>query len=216
MRNSITFTPSHSVRRNRRFNLPFVVAILLAIGCSSESPLARSEGVATTAKTTATQDAESATPAEPATQTYAQKLAAALEQAAATKDAVVDQLSAAGEAGGQSASDSVTWATEMYNSLKEQGLTKADNTQQWLANDWKLAGAWEYHVETLVSDADIAAQLNELGKERWECFHVVPPAAGQVTTFYFKRPAQSYLNNLPMKDLMHLLPLMGTGGNDGQ
>ena len=216
MRNPIMITPLLSANRNRRFNLPLVVAILLVIGCSPESPVVGSERFVTTAESPVTQGTESATPPEPAAQTYSQKLAAALEKATAAKDAVVDQFSDAGTSGSQAASDSIAWATEMFNSLKNQGITQAENTQQWLSDDWKQAGAWEYHVVTFISDADIAAKLNELGKERWECFQVVPPAAGQVTKFYFKRPAQSYLNNLPMKDLMHLLPLMGSGGDDGQ
>jgi hypothetical protein len=200
---------------NPSFKLPLILLIVAAIDCSPESALSGNESIAATAEAPATSPQESATP-EPAAQTYSQKLAAALEKATAAKDAVVDQFSDAGTSGSQAASDSIAWATEMFNSLKNQGITQAENTQQWLSDDWKQAGAWEYHVVTFISDADIAAKLNELGKERWECFQVVPPAAGQVTKFYFKRPAQSYLNNLPMKDLMHLLPLMGSGGDDGQ
>lgn len=215
MPDSILFFQLQSLERARYMGLALAGMILLAIGCSQETTLSANDAFAATAEAPVVQQTDSETPAEQTTGSYSQKLAAALEKAAAAKDAVVDQLSAAGEAGGQTASDSMAWATEMYNSLKEQGMTKADNTQQWLANDWKHAGAWEYHVVTLASGSDIAAQLNELGKERWECFQVAPPLEGYVT-FYFKRPAKSYLTNLPMKDLMHLLPLMGTGGNDGQ
>lgn len=215
---SIKLAPSPAVRQNQPFKLPLIVAILLVIGCSPDSPLVGSEEVAATAETSVVQgqSTEPATPAEPVAQTYSQKLADALQKAAAAKDAVVDQLSSAGESGSQAASDSVAWATEMFNSLKDQGLTTADNTQQWLAKDWELAGAWEYRVEKLVSGPEVTAKLNELGRERWECIQVVHSQAGGMVTFYFKRPAKSYLNNLPMKDLMHLLPLMGSGGSDGQ
>ena len=212
------------VRRTQRLKFPLVVAILLVLGCSPESPLSGSEGVALKGDPAVTEapaspaQPQEATPApasEPAAQTYAEKLATALEKAAAAKDAVVDQLSSAGESGSQAASDSVTWASEMFNSLKEQGMTRAENTQQWLADDWKLAGAWEYHVATLKADSEPASVLNELGKERWECFQVISIPGGP-STFYFKRPAKSYLNNLPMKDLMHLLPLMSGSGNSSE
>ena len=221
---SITQWTSVRVRPNQRIKLPLVAAILLMLGCSPESQLSGSEGIVATAKPAVAEalaspaQPQEATPApasEPASQTYAEKLATALEKAAAAKDAVVDQLSSAGESGSQAASDSVTWASEMFNSLKEQGMTRAENTQQWLADDWKLAGAWEYHVTTLKADSDPASVLNELGKERWECFQVISSPGGP-STFYFKRPAKSYLNNLPMKDLMHLLPLMGGSGNGDQ
>ena len=216
MRNPIMITPLLSASQDRRFNLPLVVAIFLAIGCSTQSPLAGSERFVTTAEAPVTQGTESATPPEPAAQTYSQKLAAALEKATAAKDAVVDQFSDAGTSGSQAASDSIAWATEMFNSLKNQGITQAENTQQWLSDDWKQAGSWEYHVETFLPNRDTQSKLSELGKERWECFQVVASPDGNSSTFYFKRPAQSYLNNLPMKDLMHLLPLMGSGGDDGQ
>jgi len=200
----------------RRTKMALSVAILAMIGCSPETALSENERPVAVAEAPVPQQAETPTPAEPAAQTYSQKLAAALEKATAAKDAVVDQLSAASESGGQAASDSVTWATEMFNSLKDQGMTRAENTQQWLADDWKHAGAWEYHIVTADTGRDVAATLNDLGRERWECFHVVLDQKMQKTTFYLKRPAKSYLNNLPMKDLMHLLPLMGGGGSSGE
>ncbi len=212
MKNSITFVQSRSMRSARQFRLLLTATILIAIGCSPETPLSVSDAQA---EAPVVQQTESVTPAEPVAQSYSEKLAAALEKATAAKDVVMDQLSAASESGGQAASDSVNWATEMFNNLKEQGLTKAENTQQWLADDWKHAGAWEYHVVAFDSNGDPASALNELGKDRWECFHVGADPTGDRLTFYFKRPAKSYLNNLPMKDLMHLLPLMGTGRNNG-
>ncbi len=207
------FTLSKLIPRSRTGRLAFVATTILALGCSQETPLVVSEAQA---ESPVAQQAEQVPPQESATQSYSQKLAAALEKAAAAKDAVVDQLSAAGESGSEAANDSITWATDMFNNLKEQGLTQAENTQQWLSNDWKLAGAWEYRVVEIGQGLEATETLNRLGSERWECFHVTSSKPADLTVFYFKRPAQSYLNNLPMKDLMHLLPLMGAGGNDNQ
>ena len=133
MRDSITSLQSPSIRPTRRFKLPLIAAILVVIGCSPDSPLSGSEGIVVETKTVATQDSAPAAeapavPAEPAAQTYSQKLAAAMEKAAAAKDAVMEQLSDAGESSGQAASDSITWATEMFSSLKEQGFTTVSYT----------------------------------------------------------------------------------------
>ena len=111
MRHSITNVHSPSTLLGRRFKLPLIILVVAAIGCSPESALSGNESIAATAEApaTPTPPQEPTTP-EPAAQTYSQKLAAALEKAAAAKDAVVDQLTDAGASGSQAASDSVAWA----------------------------------------------------------------------------------------------------------
>ena len=65
----------------------------------------------------------------------------------------------------------------------------------------ELQAIWAIEYKTLeVTHADLAAldeQLNALGQERWECYHVSEDGQGKV--FYFKRgksTAIAYLTNL--------------------
>ena len=103
------------------------------------------------------------------------------------------------------------WANEMYQSLKDKGMTTAGSTKEWLTSDWKAMGAWEYKI-VKVDTSDLAnteKRLNELGKDNWECFHVA--ARGDSEFMYFKKPAKSFLKNVPFKDALHLIPLMDLG-----
>jgi len=107
----------------------------------------------------------------------------------------------AATASSESASDAMGWANDTFESLKEKGLTNAENTTQWLTQDWKNMQSWEYKTAVLeTGSAD--EQLNQLGAEGWECFHV------DSGTFYFKKPADSYLRHLPFKDFIKLIPLL--------
>ena len=126
-------------------------------------------------------------------------------------DWMKDQLDDAAEAGGSTAEGSLDWANEMYESLKKQGLTTAGSTTEWVAQDWRKMGVWEYKVVQLedLSPIEIEKKLNELGKQRWECFHVMPLAGTQM---YFKRPARSYLKNIPLKDMLRLIPMLDGSG----
>ncbi len=65
----------------------------------------------------------------------------------------------------------------------------------------ELQAIWAIEYKTIeVTHSDLAAldeQLNELGQERWDCYHVSEDAKGKV--FYFKRGqsnAIAYLTNL--------------------
>ena len=65
----------------------------------------------------------------------------------------------------------------------------------------ELREIWAIEYKTIeVSHTDLAAldeQLNELGQERWDCYHVSETREGKV--FYFKRGksnAIAYLTNL--------------------
>lgn len=101
--------------------------------------------------------------------------------------------------------DAMEWANETFQSLKDQGVTSASNTSDWLSEDWSNMESWEYKIEPLDSSTDVAAlekQLNELGKRGWDCFHI------DSTKMLFKKPRQSYLKRLPFKDLLRLAPLL--------
>ena len=105
--------------------------------------------------------------------------------------------------------DTMKWANETYEALKSKGLTTASNAGSWLTQDFKNMNAWEYKVVFIPSKqpADAEKALNQLGADRWECFHVQPSASSLM--FYFKKPKRSYLRSLPTSDLMRLVPMMG-------
>ncbi len=120
------------------------------------------------------------------------------------QDWVQKKIGDAAAASGESAGDAMGWANDTFESLKESGMTNADNTSQWLTQDWKNMQSWEYKTVVLeVAGEDSADdQLNQLGAQGWECFHV------QSRTFYFKKPADSYLRHLPFNDFIKLIPLL--------
>ena len=121
------------------------------------------------------------------------------------------------ESTSQAADHTGEWATETFEYLKEQGMTTASSTHEWLAEDIQNMGAWHYKVVVLDLNqptAETEQALNELGKERWECFHVLSSSDGQ-TTMFFKKGRRSYLKSIPFKDAMRLLPLLGSGGDEG-
>ena len=214
------YRQSHQTRQyDRAIAISLVwLAAVFANGCYAETAdveNAPAEPQVVETQTATTAEAQGPVPATPASTDqpaipYLDRLSGALDQAENAKDAIAKKLYDATQSGGQAASDSMAWATEMYNNLKTRGLTTASDTQQWLASDWKNAGAWEYKTLTATSASTVERELNELGAERWECFHVAGAVAGK-QTFYLKRPVHSYLNNLPMKDVMHLLPIIGAG-----
>lgn len=197
-----------------------LVCLLTQIGCSKEEVAARS--VNQPANPAETQKAETESQADE--DTSAEK--SALEKAAELlKNAkfsggdsaeqatqwMQDVLGDATESGGASAQDALDWTNEMYESLKEQGLTTAGSTTEWLSDDWNKMGTWQYKVIVLgdLSPDEMESKLNELGAQRWECFHVTSSANGQ--TMYFKKHARSYLKHVPLKDMMKLIPLMDSG-----
>ncbi len=81
----------------------------------------------------------------------------------------------------------------------ENAQTKAKELRELSAEE--LQEIWAIEYKTIkVTHSDLAAmdeQLNELGQERWDCYHVSEDAEGKV--FYFKRRksnAIAYLTNL--------------------
>lgn len=121
-------------------------------------------------------------------------------------------LSDAGETTSQTADDSMKWVEEAYNSLSKRGLTSAKSASDWLKNDWNSMNTWEYQVlfvsaEEMSSTPDVLeSKLNEAGARRWECFSVSENKTG--IKFFMKRQKKSYLKNVPLKDMMKLVPLL--------
>ena len=116
----------------------------------------------------------------------------------------------ASESGGQTAEETAKWVNDMYKSLKDQGLTTASDAGQWLSDDLRNMNAWSYKVVPIAVNEPEEAEkrMNELGKQGWECFHVSEQESG--TVFFFKKSNKSYLKSIPVKDLLRLIPLMGS------
>ncbi len=81
----------------------------------------------------------------------------------------------------------------------EEARTRAKELRELSAEE--LREIWAIEYKTIeVTHTDLAAldeQLNELGQERWDCYHVSETGEGKV--FYFKRGksnAIAYLTNL--------------------
>lgn len=98
----------------------------------------------------------------------------------------------------------------LYESAKEKGEQVPKNVYEWAREDLQRHGTWEYHVVE-VSDAAIEKRLNTLGAERWECIWIQP--AGKQLRLVLKRPVRSYLRNLPLSQVLKLLP--GGGSDEG-
>jgi hypothetical protein len=123
---------------------------------------------------------------------------------------VQDKFGDAATASGQTADESWQWATETFESLKSQGLTTAGSTSEWLGQDWSNMESWQYKVTTLTgAEEELESQLNEFGKQGWECFNI--EQLNDETRFFFKKPSFSYLRHLPFKDFIKLVPLMTNG-----
>ena len=111
--------------------------------------------------------------------------------------------------------DANAWVQEMFQDAKRKGETTAGSAKEWVQADLKKRGTFTYRVVNL-SGQDTAATeqfLNKLGGQRWECFHI--ERRDDVTTFYLKKAGRSKLRSLPAKELLRLLPLLGSLGGDG-
>jgi hypothetical protein len=76
----------------------------------------------------------------------------------------------------------------------------------WVREDLARTGAWEYQVleRRPKEAARLQAELNALGRERWDCVSVSPVGEGMVLVL--KRPAKSYLGQLNLRDVLRVLP----------
>ncbi len=212
-------------RRNiKRFAVTITIAIAQVVtlglsGCTQEPVAGNSEAVQSTPAQTLTETklqveaAEERSSVAPETDQGLLKTAGDFFQKARSgtgataigaKDWVQKKIGDATTASGESANDALTWANDTFDSLKESGLTSAENTSQWLSQDWKNMQSWEYKTVVLEMTEGESAddQLNQMGAQGWECFHV------DSGTFYFKKPADSYLRSLPFRDVIKLIPLL--------
>ena len=107
----------------------------------------------------------------------------------------------------ETTSAAMKWLTNQYNNAVASGETTAKTAQAWFAEDLGKIGSWEYRVlRTTSSDKRLEDELNELGRERWECFSTV--SHGGRLIYSFKRQHRSYLQSVPAKELLRLVPLL--------
>ena len=208
----------------KRFVIAGFVLSLFSVGCQNEmavvvaEPAVEATPVVANAPVNAPLQEQESKPKSKAAGLFG-KAKDLLEQAAdsgsqeaeTAKKWMTDKFGDASESGSQVAEDAAQWASDAFDSLKQKGLTTADSASEWVTQDIRNMNALKYKVVTVSLD-DLEAvedKLNELGKLRWDCFHVVEKDGK--TVLMFKKERRSMLKNIPVSDMLRLVPLMGDG-----
>ncbi len=112
-------------------------------------------------------------------------------------------------------SSMVQTISQAYESAKSKGQTATTSARDWILNDINSTNRWEYRVIPItdMEPTQLESRLNELGRDGWQCFHV--QANGSTATFFMQRHPSSISRNIPMSDLLKVLPYLGLG-NDNQ
>ena len=99
----------------------------------------------------------------------------------------------------------VKGAKEKYKETLGDGKNLTHKSKEWLLKDIENIGDWEYKVESYSPEEskEIEKKLNELGKERWQCFWVESDKKEKL--FYFKRTKMSYLSKIPTGALLRIM-----------
>lgn len=102
--------------------------------------------------------------------------------------------------------------SKAYESAKNTGQTAAVSARDWLMNEISSDNRWEFRVIVRESDDPqvIERQLNALGRDGWQCFHV--ETGGASPLFYMQRRPPSITQNIPLSDLLKAIPYLGFGG----
>ena len=112
--------------------------------------------------------------------------------------------------------DTSLWSqvVALYEQAKEAGETAADDVYEWAREDLEAIGDWEYKVQYFANPNHIALekQLNELGTERWEVVWIDRQGPNLIVTL--KRPSHTWLNKLPLGQLLKLAAPGGDGGGE--
>jgi hypothetical protein len=107
----------------------------------------------------------------------------------------------------QKAAETSNWeeVQKLYEKAKDAGDDVPKNIADWAKAEFQRMGTWEYRFVRFdaISPTEIEKELNVMGKEKWECFWL--EREGNALRLAFKRPAQSYLQALPVKELMKLI-----------
>ena len=87
---------------------------------------------------------------------------------------------------------------QKYDELVEERL---EDPVQWAADDIENIGDWEYRALEIQFESpdDLAAQLNELGNEKWEVIWMERSSGGFLVIA--KKPSISYLSRIPLSEV---------------
>ena len=101
----------------------------------------------------------------------------------------------------------------LYEQAKQAGETAAEDVYEWAREDLEAIGDWEYKVEYFSNPNHIALEkkLNELGLERWEVVWIDRQGPSLIVTM--KRPSRTWLNKLPLGQLIKVAAPDGGGGD---
>lgn len=97
----------------------------------------------------------------------------------------------------------------MYDKARQQaqqaGTRIADNPADWVREDLKKIGIWEYRIVVIQPDdnANVELRLNDLGQDRWECYWM--EKHDDKVTCYLKRSGRSLLRAIPASELVRML-----------
>ena len=96
-------------------------------------------------------------------------------------------------------------AKEKYAETVGDGKELTGKSKEWLLKDIENIGDWEYKIQSFGPEQskEIEKKLNELGKERWQCFWVESSKKEKV--FYFKRTKMSYLSKIPTGAILRIM-----------
>jgi hypothetical protein len=113
--------------------------------------------------------------------------------------------------------ESIDWrqqVQELYDEAKAAGEDVPDDVSDWVSEDFGRIGGWEYATISLASRDLRAMQLalDERGREKWECFHVID--RGDELVLMFKRRMSSYLGSIPLRELVRLFSLSPGFGSE--
>ncbi len=95
-------------------------------------------------------------------------------------------------------------AKDIYEKTKETGEKVPEDIKDWIKEDIKKIGTWEYKIVFLDTVSNLEEELNKLGKERWECFWIDKRENG--FKLFLKSPVKSYLKAIPAKYLLKFIP----------
>ena len=89
-----------------------------------------------------------------------------------------------------------------YDKSRQYG----EKGKDWVVNDIKNIGDWEYLVVTLAAadEQELTRKLNDYGQQRWEVYWIQKKIQG--IQVYFKRPVRTYIKHIPVGDLLHMMP----------
>jgi hypothetical protein len=103
----------------------------------------------------------------------------------------------------------VKGAKEKYAETLGDGKNLTDKSKEWILKDIENIGDWEYKIQSFGPEQskEIEKKLNELGKERWQCFWVESSKKEKI--FYFKRTRMSYLSKIPTGAILRIMADFG-------